>query len=161
MTRAILVLLALTLVTPGTLSQQLPPPENPDAEKTEALPPGPPLFAPQNAPQPPAPAAAPGAPAEPAKKKNAGKPPEFFAALRKAQRDRKQARIERMRQFKAARAAEDQKLYQDWHERYLADTPVRVEYYRALAAAYESQPAFPYYGSPYVYVASPVIVPVT
>ena len=63
-----------------------------------------------------------------------------------------------MNQFKAARAAEEQKLYQDWHERYLADTPVRVEYYRALAAAYQSQPAIPYYTSPYFYGAGPPVI---
>ena len=72
--------------------------------------------------------------------------------------DRKQAQIDRMNQFKAARAAEEQKLYQDWHERYLADTPVRVEYYRALAAAYQSQPAIPYYTSPYFYGAGPPVI---
>ena len=66
-----------------------------------------------------------------------------------------------MNQFKAARAAEEQKLYQDWHERYLADAPVRVEYYRALTAAYQSQPALPYYTStysPYFYGVGPAVI---
>jgi hypothetical protein len=58
-----------------------------------------------------------------------------------------------MKQFKADRAAEQEKLYQDWHERYLADTPVRVEYYRAQAAAFT-------YGSPYFYSPTPIILPV-
>src|SRR5262245_50849277 len=120
MKRAILVLLAITIVTPSMLAQQLPPPQNPAAEETATPPPGPALLAPQNEPLQAAPPAGPAAPAE-AAKKDAGKPREFFAALRRAQRDRKQARIERMKQFQAARAAEQQKLYQDWHERYLAD----------------------------------------
>jgi hypothetical protein len=62
-----------------------------------------------------------------------------------------------MNQFKAACAAEEAKLYQDWHERYLADTPVRIEYYRALAASYQSQPAA-YYSSPYYYGAGPTVI---
>jgi hypothetical protein len=65
-----------------------------------------------------------------------------------------------MNQFKAARAAEEQKLYQDWHDRYLADAPARVEYYRALTAAYQSQPAIPYYtyNAPYYYGAGPAVI---
>ena len=68
-----------------------------------------------------------------------------------------------MNQFKAARAAQEQKLYQDWHERYVADAPVRVEYYRALTASYQSQPAVPYYNytsaySPYFYGAGPAVI---
>jgi hypothetical protein len=63
--------------------------------------------------------------------------------------------------------AAEQKLYQDWHERYLADTPVRVEYYRALARAYEADTAFalslaPYYygaGPPIIYPAIPIYAP--
>ena len=63
-----------------------------------------------------------------------------------------------MNQFKAARAAEQQKLYQDWHDRYLSDAPVRVEYYRALTAAYQSQPALPYNTSPYFYGTDPPVI---
>src|SRR5262245_49563368 len=49
------------------------------------------------------------------------------ATLGEAQKDRTQARVDRMNQCKAARAAEEQQLYRDWHDGYLADTPVRVE----------------------------------
>jgi hypothetical protein len=71
-----------------------------------------------------------------------------------------------MNQFKAARAAEEQKLYRDWHDRYLSDAPARVEYYRALAAAYQSQPTLPYVTAPYFYAAgtttilAPIYAPV-
>jgi hypothetical protein len=69
--------------------------------------------------------------------------------------------MDRMNQFRAARAAEEAKLYQDWHERYLADAPMRVEYYRALTAAYQAPPTLPYYSTPYYYGAGPpVILPV-
>jgi hypothetical protein len=150
MLRAFLFLSAFCVAATSTLAEQLPPPQNPAADRPKTPPQGPALIPPQNAPQqPPA--------AQPANKK-VGKPPEFFAARRQAQIDRKQAQIERMKEFKAARAAADEKLYQDWHERYLADTPVRVEYYRALAAAYQSQPALPYYGGPYFYAAGPAVI---
>jgi hypothetical protein len=92
--------------------------------------------------------------------KNPGKPPEFFKARREALAARKQSQKDRMRQFKADRAAADEKAYQEWHERYLADTPVRVEYYRALASAYEADAALAY-RTPYYYSAGPpVILPV-
>jgi hypothetical protein len=152
MTRAVSSLLALCILTPGVLAQRIPPPQNPAEAKATIPPQGPALVPPQNAAQnPPA--------AQPAKKnagKPVGKPPEFFAARRQAQRDRKQAQLDRMRQFKAARAAEQERLYQDWHERYLADAPVRVEYYRALAAAYQSQPAYPYY-YPGPFIIQPIV----
>ena len=80
------------------------------------------------------------------------------AARRQADKDRKQVRIDRMNQFKAARAAEQKKLYEDWHNRYLSDAPVRVEYYRALTAAYQSQPALTYSTSPYFYAADPPVI---
>jgi hypothetical protein len=79
-------------------------------------------------------------------------------ARHKAEKERLQARMDRMNLTQAARAAEEQKLYQDWHQRYLADTPVRVEYYRAQAAAYQSQAVIPYFGVPYFYAAGPAVV---
>ena len=131
MIRALLVLLALAIITPFAISQQLPPPRNPAGDEPDLVLQGPVLVAPQNvpqlppqnAPQSPAPAPPIGAQAQ----KNPGQLIELLAARRRAEIDRKQAQIDRMMQFKAARAAEQQKLYQDWHERYLADTPVRVE----------------------------------
>jgi hypothetical protein len=163
MTRSLLVLLALAIVAPVAFAQELPPPRNPTGNDTEWLLPGPALVPPQNAPQLPPQNAPQQPPPRPmlgaeAAKKNPGQLQELFAARRRAQIDRKQAQIDRMNQFKAARAAEQQKLYQDWHERYLADAPVRVEYYRALAAAYQSQPAIPYYSLPYYYAAGPPVI---
>jgi hypothetical protein len=157
MKRALLVLLAIMFAARTALAVSLPPPENPAASKPKVQPQGPALIPPQNAPanNPAAPAIAGGQPA----KKNSGKPPEFFVARRQAQIDRKQAQIDRMKQFKAARAAEQERLYQDWHERYLADTPVRVEYYRALARAYEADAALAY-RTPYFYTGPPIFVPV-
>jgi hypothetical protein len=155
------VLLGLALITPIAFAQELPPPRNPAGKAPEPQQQGPVLVAPPPAPIPPQkapqqPAAAP--PGGPAAKTKAEKLRATLAALRQAEKDRKQARIDRMNQFKAARAAEEQKLYQDWHERYLADAPVRVEYYRALAASYQSQPAISYYGTPYFYGAGPSII---
>ena len=129
---------------PSALAQQLPPPRNPAGNDTEWLLPGPDLVPPQNEPQqaaqnapqvlpqngPQQPPAAPPLGAQ-AVKKNPDQLSALYAARRRVQIERKQAQIDRMNQFKAARAAQEQKLYQDWHERYLADTPVRVEYYRA------------------------------
>jgi hypothetical protein len=163
MTRALLVLLALAIITPVTLAQQLPPPQNPAGNEPEALLQGPALVPPQNQPQLPPQNAPQQPPARPplgahTAKKNPGELLDLFAARRRAQIDRKQAQIDRMNQFKAARAAEQQKLYQDWHERYLADAPVRVEYYRALGAAYQSQPATSYYTAPYFYSAGPPVI---
>ncbi len=163
MTRVLLVLLALAIITPVALAQPLPPPRNPAGNEPEALPQGPALVAPQNAPQLPpqnAPQQPPPRPplgAQPGKK-SPGELQNLYAARHQAEKERKQARIDRMNQFKAARAAEQQKLYQDWHERYLADTPVRVEYYRAQAAAYQTQPAIPYYTPPYFYAAGPPVI---
>jgi hypothetical protein len=167
MTRSLLVLLAVAVITPAAVAQQLPPPQNPADKDTEWLLPGPALVPPQNEPRQPAqnapqvlpqqPAAGPPVGAQPVKK-TSDQLNALYAARRRAQIDRKQAQIDRMNQFKAVRAAEEQKLYQDWHERYLADAPVRVEYYRALAAAYQSQPAAPYYTAPYFYGAGPPVI---
>jgi hypothetical protein len=174
MTRFLLILLAFAALAPVAVAQQLPPPRDPAGNDTEWLLPGPALVPPQdeprqpaqNAPQVPpqnAPQPAPAAPAVGAQavKKTPDQLRALYAARRKVQIDRKQAQIDRMNQFKAARAAQEQKLYQDWHERYLADAPVRVEYYRALAASYQSQPAVPYYASaysPYFYGAGPAVI---
>jgi hypothetical protein len=163
MTRAMLVLFALAIITPVTLAQQLPPPRNPAGDESELPPPGPALVPPQNAPQQAAqnarqqPAAGAAIGAQEAKKTPA-QWRALFAARRRAENDRNQARAERLKQFKEARDAEEAKLYQDWHERYLADTPVRVEYYRALAAAYQSQPATVYYSTPYFYGGGPTVI---
>jgi hypothetical protein len=163
MTRALVVLFAFAIITPISLAQQLPPPQNPAGKAADTLLPGPALIPPQNVPVQPAlnaaqqPAARPPVVA-PVAKKTAAQLQELYAARRRAQIERKQAQIDRMNQFKAARAAEQQKLYQDWHERYLADAPVRVEYYRALATANQLQPAIPYYTAPYFYGAGPPVV---
>jgi hypothetical protein len=93
--------------------------------------------------------------------KNPGKPTEFFVARRQALAARKVAAKERMRQFKAARAAEQEKLYQDWHERYLADAPVREQYYRTQESAYQTETALAQQRTAYFYAAGPpVILPV-
>ena len=144
MNRILLLTIAFCIAAPIALAQQLPPSQNPAAL--------PPQAAPGFAGGQPAQNVAPLPP-----QKNPGKPPEFFAARRQAQIDRKQAAKQRMQQFKAARAVAEEKLYQDWHERYLADAPVRVEYYRALARAYEADAALAY-STPYFYNAAPPIV---
>ncbi len=156
MTRPFLPLFVLALIAPVLFAQELPPPRNPADGRPDATPQGPALLPPQNAPQ----QAPPRGPlARQAAQKNPDRLRAVVAALRQATKDRKQARIDRMNQFKAARAAEQQKLYQDWHERYLSDAPVRVEYYRALATAYQSQPSFSYNTVPYFYAAdAPVIL---
>jgi hypothetical protein len=150
MTRPLRPLFALALIAPAVFAQQLPPPRNPAGGQPDAMPQAPVLVPPQNAPR------------DPLAGQAAQNSPEqrraVVAALRQAEKDRKQARIDRMNQFKAARAAEQQKLYQDWHDRYLSDAPVRVEYYRALTAAYQSQPALGYSTSPYFYGANPLVV---
>jgi hypothetical protein len=164
MKRALLTLLALALFAPVAFGQELPPPQNPAGEQLEPQAQAPVLIPPQNVPPQPQqqvqqqPAQRPVLTGQEARK-NPEKLRALVASLRQAEIDRKQARIDRMNQFKAARAAEDQKLYQDWHERYLADTPVRVEYYRALTAAYQSQPVVSYYWPPYFYADGPVILP--
>src|SRR3954447_11231559 len=124
MRRVLLVLLALAITRPVTLAQELPPPRNPAGNEPEALPAGPVIVPPQNAPhqaaqnnqQQPQPGAPLGVQAG---KMSRAQLLDLFAARRRAQIERKQAQIDRMNQFKAARAAEQQKLYQDWHERYL------------------------------------------
>lgn len=151
MKRMLLLAIAFCITAPLTLAQQLPPPQNPAVAK----PPLPPQEAARANAAPALPPAARGLALPP--QKNPGKPPEFFAARRQAQIDRKAAAKARMQQFKAARAAAEEKLYQDWHERYLADAPVRVEYYRALARAYEADAALAY-STPYFYNAAPPIV---
>jgi hypothetical protein len=168
----LLFVFAITVVafcTPGargnapveskTSSDPLPPPDKPastTADEPKSKPPLPPQSAPGSAGgklQPAAPVLIPPQNAAPqnaapadnaAAKKNPGKPPEFFAARRQAQIARREAAKQRMRDYQAARFAHDQKMYEDWHERYLADTPVRVEYYRALADAYEASAAASY-----------------
>jgi len=161
MTRALLALLGLALIAPDAFAEQLPPPQNPahngaqPEQQGPALLPQPAIIPPQNAPQQPVPPQV-----GPIAKQTPQQLRAVLAGLRQAEKDRKQARVDRMNQFKAARAAEEQKLYQDWHERYLADAPVRVEYYRALAASYQSQPAVSYYNytTPYFYTADPPLV---
>jgi hypothetical protein len=76
--------------------------------------------------------------------KKSGHPPEFFAARRAELRARKEARLERVRQYKADRQAAQEKLYQDWHDRYVADAPVREAYYRNQESAYQAQAAARY-----------------
>lgn len=170
MTGFLQLMLALAIVAPAALAQQLPPPQKPAGSDTDWLLPGPALLPPQVEQQPahlgpqvlhknvqPQLTAAPAAGGQ-AGKKTAEQLEQLYAARRRLQIERKQAAIDRMNQFKAARAAVEQKLYQDWHDRYVADAPVRVEYYRALTASYQSQPAAPYYGSAYFYGASPAVV---
>lgn len=142
-----------TLTLAADSDAPLPPPQKPSGNLPALPPQGPELLAPQNAGRNNAGNEQNAALNQPPKK--SGKPPEFFAARRQAQIDRKKAAKDRMRQFQAARAEREEKLYQDWHERYLADTPVRVEYWRAQARAYEAL-ATPYYYA----VAPPVILPV-
>ena len=165
MRRALLALLALLLVAPIAFAQQLPPPQNPAGDEPDLLlrradePQGPAIVPPQNVQpqQQPPPVPLQGGQVA---KKTPEQLHQLILARHKAEKERLQARMDRMNQAKAARAAEEQKLYHDWHERYLADTPVRVEYYRALAAYYQSQPAISSY-TPYYYGASPsVILPV-
>jgi hypothetical protein len=153
MKRLLLLLLALSIAT-STRAQPLPPPQNPADAKKETPPQGPALLPPQNAPlQDPA-------AAKPAQK-NPGKPREFFAARRQAQINRKQAAKDRMQQYKAAQAAAREKLYQDWHERYIADTPARVEYYRAMADAYRADAAAAEARAAYLYAwGPPVFIPI-
>jgi hypothetical protein len=138
-----LVLGASTLAEPPLPPQdtkQLPPPLPPQELQAQPVPAqGPQLQQPQQNLQ--APAAQP---------KKAGKPPEFFKARREALAARKQARLDRMRQFQADRAAAEEKLYQDWHERYLADAPVRQEIVRQEAALARDQ----------FYYAQPIYVPI-
>jgi hypothetical protein len=134
-------------------SQPLPPPLPPQQLEQQPIPgQDPQLQGPQQAnvvPNAPAPQAAANNAAQP---KKAGKPPEFFKARRELLAARKQAAKDRMRQFKADRAAAEQKAYEEWHERYLADAPVRAELVRAEAALERAR--FDYY------YAQPIYVPV-
>jgi hypothetical protein len=172
MTRALLIPLALLLITPVAVAQPLPPPRNPAGDTSAPADDlilrrvdqsqGPAIVPPQNVPQQPVqnvpqqPAPIPPQAGQ-AGNKNPDPMRELILARLKAEKERQQAKLDRMNQAKAARAAEEQKLYEDWHQRYLADTPVRVEYYRALAAAYQSQPAVPYY-TPYFYGPNPPLI---
>jgi hypothetical protein len=176
MIRTLLALLALAIVAPIAFAQQLPPPRNPAGDQSASAddlilrrveqppvpPQGPALAAPANVPPlPPQNAQQP--PVQPPQgaqnvQKNPDPLRDLIIARHKAEKERIQARMDRTNLAQAVRAAEQQKLYQDWHERYLADTPVRVEYYRALTAAYQSQPAIPYYGAPYYYGAGPAVI---
>jgi hypothetical protein len=86
------------------------------------------------------------------KPQKTGHPPEFFAARRAELRARKEERLERVRQYKADRAAAEEKLYQDWHDRYVADAPVREAYYRNQESAYLAHAAAAYAQPTIVYV---------
>jgi hypothetical protein len=70
--------------------------------------------------------------------------PPHLMARRQELKARKEAQRQRMYEFQAARAELEERRYQDWHQRYLADTPVREEYYRALANAYTTERALAY-----------------
>ena len=97
----------------------------------------------------------------PGQPKNPGKPPEFFKARREALAARKAAQKQRMFEFKAARAAAEQKAYQDWHDRYIADAPVREQYYRTLSSQYLADAAFARERAAYWYSwAQPALIPV-
>jgi hypothetical protein len=128
--------------------QPLPPPLPPQELQQQPLPgEGPQLAQPQQNQQ------------AAGQKKKAGKPPEFFKARREALAARKQARIDRMRQFQADRAAAEEKLYQDWHERYLADAPVRQEIVRQEAALARDQ-AYYFYAQPIYIPVYPIYSPI-
>jgi hypothetical protein len=127
----------VALAEPPRQPQQLPPPLPPQQEQAQKdLPPD--------------------------KPKNPGKPPEFFKARREALAARKAAQKQRMFEFKAARAAAEQKAYQDWHDRYIADAPVREQYYRTLSSAYLADAALARERAAYYYYSwsPPVFVPV-
>jgi hypothetical protein len=83
-----------------------------------------------------------------AKPKKLGKPPEYFIARRQAQIDRKAALKARVQEHKAARAAAEEKVYQDWHERYVADAPVLEQYFRTQESAYQAHAASMYAAGP-------------
>jgi hypothetical protein len=130
--------------------RQLPPPLPPQELQEQPAPGAGPQL--QQPPQNQQPAAA-------AQPKKAGKPLEFFKARREALAARKQARIDRMRQFQADRAAAEEKLYQDWHERYLADAPVRQEIVRQEAALARNQAAY-FYAQPIFVPVYPIYAPI-
>ncbi len=65
-------------------------------------------------------------------------------ARRQEAKQRAEERRQRMLEFQAARAEQAQRDYEDWHERYLADTPVREKYYQALDSAYRAEEALAY-----------------
>jgi hypothetical protein len=156
-------LLAFLVATPALAevplppqdAQQLPPPLPPLQLQQQPIPgQGPQLQPPQQANN----VAPNGAAPQDAAANNAalpnkpGKPREFFKARRELLAARKQAAKDRMRQFKADRAAAEQKAYEEWHARYLADAPVRAELVRAEAALARDRFAY--------YYAQPVYVPV-
>jgi hypothetical protein len=167
MIRLPLTLLAIVLTAPTALAQlhlppqdplqrqlpQLPPPLPPQELQQQPLPgEGPQLQAPRQAGN----AAVPNGAALPNnaadQPKRAGKGPEFFKARRELLAARKQAQKDRMHQFKADRAAAEEKAYLEWHERYLADAPVRQEIVRAEAALARDRFAYTY--------AQPIFIPV-
>ena len=65
-------------------------------------------------------------------------------ARRHEAKQRAEERRQRMLEFQAARAEQAQRDYEDWHERYLADTPVREKYYEALDSAYRAEEVLAY-----------------
>jgi hypothetical protein len=141
--------------------QQLPPPLPPQQLQQQPIPgQGPQLQPPQQANNVAPNGAAPqdAAANNAAQPKKAGKPPEFFKARRELLAARKQAAKDRLRQFKADRAAAEQKAYEEWHERYLADAPVRAELVRAEVAL--TRDRFAYYAYQPVYVPVYPIYPV-
>jgi hypothetical protein len=71
-------------------------------------------------------------------------------ARRQEAKLRAQERKQRMVEFQAARADQAQRDYEDWHQRYLADTPVREKYYQALDSAYRAEEARAYAAAVYV-----------
>ena len=84
-------------------------------------------------------------------------------ARRQEARLRAEERKQRAQEFRAARAEQAQLDYEDWHERYLADTPVREKYYQALDSAYRAQEALAYERAAYapqVYIIEAVPAPV-
>jgi hypothetical protein len=142
-------------------AQQLPPPLPPQQLEQQPIPrQGPQLQPPQQANNVAPNGAAPqdAVANNAAQPKKAGKPPEFFKARRELLAARKQAAKDRMRQFKADRAAAEQKAYEEWHERYLADAPVRAELVRAEAAL--ARDRFAYYAYQPIYVPVYPIYPV-
>jgi hypothetical protein len=93
-------------------------------------------------------------PPTPDTSKPAGHSAEFFRARYAALAARKEEQRERVRQHKVERAAAQEKAYQDWHDRYVADAPVREQYYRSEAASAEARAA-------YLYASTPVVVQVS
>src|SRR5262249_29946618 len=105
MTRAVLLLLALATITPISFAQDFPPPRK-LGDEFIPQPPGPALVPPQAAQNPqqqpaqhaPQQPAAPAAVVGPATKRTPAQWAELFAARRRAENERQQARIDRMNQ---------------------------------------------------------------